>query len=123
MICHAGLTYPDECCGLLVGSSRSVAAAIPMPNVSRTPRTRFEVDAASHIALRRILRRLPAKVGVVGVYHSHPDGRARLSERDLEDAHYDGWVHIVIGGSPGQPRLGAYRVLNGRPFPLKIRRG
>lgn len=121
MICHAELAAPSECCGLLIGRGGIVQAAIPMPNIARTPRTRFEVDPASHIALRRVLRAVTPGNSIVGVYHSHPVGPAVLSPRDLADAHYDDWVHIVVGRVATRWRVRAYRIQNRRARAVKIR--
>ena len=50
-------------------------------NVAEPPRTRrFEVDPKLRLLLMRTLRDGPDDV--VGVYHSHPDGRAEPSETD-----------------------------------------
>jgi desampylase len=119
--CHALMAQPNECCGLLVGNEREIIAAIATANVAATPRTRFEVDPAAHIALRRALRRSKTRVSIVGVYHSHPASPAQLSERDLADAHYDDWVHIVVGDVATRAQMRAYQVRSGQAAGVKLR--
>ena len=78
--------YPEEACGLLVGRSPpgegySVSAVEASANVAEPPRTRrFEVDPKLRLRLERALRESPDSV--IGVYHSHPDGRPEPSDTD-----------------------------------------
>ena len=82
----AEAAYPEEACGLLVGQREPggacwVSAVEASANVAEPPRTRrFEVDPRLRLQLMRTLRDGPDEV--VGVYHSHPDGRAEPSEAD-----------------------------------------
>ena len=82
----AEAAYPEEACGLLVGSCAPeegyrVSAVEASANVAEPPRTRrFEVDPKLRLRLERQLRESPDSV--IGVYHSHPDGSAEPSETD-----------------------------------------
>ena len=79
--------WPRECCGLIEGTRNNermrMTALHPMPNIAELP-DRFEIDPAAHIALVRTLRGTDREI--VGCYHSHPNGRAEPSERDLARA-------------------------------------
>ncbi|HEX9158775.1 MAG TPA: M67 family metallopeptidase [Rhizomicrobium sp.] len=79
--------YPCECCGLIEGLADGnvvhVVALHPMPNLAQEP-DRFEIDPAAHIALLRTFRSTGREI--IGCYHSHPNGRADPSERDLARA-------------------------------------
>ena len=83
----AETAYPEEACGLLVGRSEAggawqVSAVEASANVAEPPRTRrFEVDPKLRLRLVRELRESPDSV--MGVYHSHPNGRAEPSETDI----------------------------------------
>jgi proteasome lid subunit RPN8/RPN11 len=68
------------------------------------------VDDAAHIQLRRILRDLSPAIEIVGVYHSHPTGPAQPSARDVRQAHYPAWVHVIVGFPSGRPEIRAYRL-------------
>ena len=83
----AEAAYPEEACGLLVGRAEpggaiQVSAVEASANVAEPPRTRrFEVDPKLRLRLERELRESPDSV--LGVYHSHPNGRAEPSETDI----------------------------------------
>jgi len=98
----ARAAFPEECCGLLVGRAggRSAATRVTRIVESRnlaTPsrRNRFEIDPEIQFKLLRELRAEPDDV--IGVYHSHPDGRASPSPRDLEDAADESLIWLVTG--------------------------
>ena len=119
---HAREAHPRECCGLLVGHGRDVNYAVAMPNLDRHP-ARFRVSDAAHIDLRRVLRSFLPPLQIVGVYHSHPAGPARLSETDLREAHYPAWIHLVIGLSPRRAEIRAFVVRNQSSVPVPVRWG
>jgi proteasome lid subunit RPN8/RPN11 len=83
-------SYPDEACGLLVGTAEPdgvvlVTSVEPAPNVASGSRgDRFEVDPRVRFALMRRLR--GSAECLIGHYHSHPDHPASPSGRDLEMA-------------------------------------
>jgi proteasome lid subunit RPN8/RPN11 len=97
MVAHARRDAPRECCGLLIGRGRRVDLAMPLANVARRPRTRFQVDPGEHIAVRRVLRHVAPALEIVGLYHSHPDGPAVPSARDVAEAHYPDWLFVIVG--------------------------
>ena len=116
---HARRQAPKECCGLLVGKDRRVDLALPMTNVDPRPRAGFRIDPAEHLAVRRVLRRLVPSLEIVGVYHSHPEGRARPSARDIAESHYPDWLYVIVDGSGRafgvfQIRQGAARRVSAR---------
>ncbi len=89
---------PRECCGLLEGvrdgEAVRVAAVHPTRNLSQEA-DRFAIDPAEQFALLRRLRGTGR--AVVGCYHSHPDGRAEPSPRDLAAAAEEGFVWLIAG--------------------------
>ena len=87
---------PNECCGLLLGREGVIAAARPVRNVHRAPRTHFEIDPQALIDAHRAARQGGPEV--IGYYHSHPHGPARPSATDRAMAHGDGRVWAIIGG-------------------------
>ncbi len=89
-------SYPNECCGLLIGQfhneGRVAAEAWPTPNEwtddvplaenedAHSLRDRFYISPHAYLqAQRQALRR---DLEIVGCYHTHPDDRAWPSERD-----------------------------------------
>jgi proteasome lid subunit RPN8/RPN11 len=112
---HADDAYPNECCGLLVGRGRQVLFAVRMQNMANTPQ-RYRVDDRAHIALRKSLRAFRPPLDIVGVYHSHPDGRPEPSRTDLAEAHYAEWVYVIVA----RGRLRAFRIAACRARQLAI---
>lgn len=93
--------YPDECCGLLVGSDgpdgRIVVSRIVESRNIRTDRARdrFEIDPQVRIDVERALRASAERV--VGHYHSHPDHPAQPSRTDLELAFEPNLIWLIVG--------------------------
>lgn len=87
---HAAATYPDECCGALLGTSSdaagvSILEAVPLANVTAEgPRRRFRVSPDDY----RQAEARSAQTGteLIGFYHSHPDHPAVPSQYDLDHA-------------------------------------
>jgi proteasome lid subunit RPN8/RPN11 len=117
---HARRAKPRECCGFLIGGRRRVLFAVATRNIARGP-SRYRIDDTSHIALRRVLRRYAPRLEIVGVYHSHPKGEARPSPRDLAEAFYPAWTHVIVGLRGGLS-IRAYRLAAGRAEIVAIRR-
>ena len=120
LVADARKALPRECCGLLVGRGRDVCYAVAMANVDRNP-ARFRISDAAHIELRRLLRSFMPALEIVGVYHSHPAGPARLSERDLREAHYPAWIHLVIGLAARRATVRAFVIRRAASVPIPIR--
>lgn len=120
LVAHARRDRPHECCGLLIGRGSRIDFACSLANVAATPATRYRVDDAAHLEVRRVLRRLAPPLDIVGVYHSHPSGPARPSERDLREAHYPGWIHLIVGFRGERALIYACRIRRGRAQPLRI---
>ena len=100
----AEAAYPEECCGLLSGAEEAGVVQVDgvheSENLAEEPARRFEVDPALRLRLQRTLR--GSGRGVVGIYHSHPDGPARPSPRDLDAAWEPDLVWLIIGVRKGQ---------------------
>ena len=120
MIRHARRDRPLECCGLLLGSRRRVSHAVAMPNLEVSV-SRYRIDDAAHIEMRRIVRRIAPPLSIVGVYHSHPAGDAAPSDRDVREAMYPDWVYMIVGLAPRRPVVRAFRIRDGRVRTLAVR--
>jgi proteasome lid subunit RPN8/RPN11 len=96
--------YPEEACGLLIGRRDDAAVVVtgvaPSPNRSPMPRTSFEIDAKLRLDLARALRGGPT--GVVGLYHSHPDGGAEPSATDRDRAWEPDLVWLIVALERGR---------------------
>ena len=99
---EAASTPAEEICGLLFGTRDRIAAARPTRNVAADRRTWFEVDPAALFAALRAER--AGGPTLIGHYHSHPNGRAEPSPRDLAAAE-PGRLWLIIGGGEARAWL------------------
>jgi proteasome lid subunit RPN8/RPN11 len=82
---HGRATYPDECCGALIGRDGVVQSTFALPNVTdEGPRRRFRISPDDYRASER--RASESGGELLGFYHSHPDHPARPSQYDLDHA-------------------------------------
>ena len=82
---HGAETYPNECCGALIGRDGVVTETLALPNTTEEgPRRRFKVRPQDY----RAAEGRAAQVGgeLLGFYHSHPDHPAKPSQTDLDYA-------------------------------------
>lgn len=114
--------FPRECCGLIEGTvSGTLAHALalhPCANLATAP-DRFEIDPQTHIRLLRALREGPQRL--IGCYHSHPNGTAAPSSRDIDGAGEEGFVWLIQAVERDHTAaLAAYRVVQGGFAPLSL---
>lgn len=118
---HAESTYPDECCGLLLGKiaqdSKTLVEVIATENVwsAETAKNFSSIDAASDISYTQrshyaIAPEIMLKVqksardrqlNIIGIYHSHPDHAAIPSECDRVYAWYE-YSYIIVSVHQGK---------------------
>jgi proteasome lid subunit RPN8/RPN11 len=119
VIAHARRAAPRECCGLLIGRGRHVSGALAVRNLA--PGTmRYEIDPRAHIDARRVLRQIVPPLEILGVYHSHPAGRARPSTTDIAEALYPDWVYLIVGLGGARVQVAAFAIRRGRALPVKL---
>jgi len=92
--------HPRECCGLIEGTHNKLEtialACHPTRNLA-AGNDSFEIDPARHIELLRSLRGTGREI--LGCYHSHPNGRAEPSSRDLARATDENFLWLIAAGS------------------------
>src|SRR5512143_89540 len=87
---HAEAGYPNEICGILLGSdsegSRTISGALAIENSFAADEQyhRFLITPQDIFRAERLARQ--KQLDVVGVYHSHPDDEARPSAYDRDHA-------------------------------------
>lgn len=104
---HGRATYPEECCGALLGRLQGevsvVEAVEAIDNVGEEERRRrFLVDPRDYLAVEREARLRGLEV--LGFYHSHPDHPAAPSEFDRQHA-WPNLLYVIVavaGGSPAE---------------------
>jgi proteasome lid subunit RPN8/RPN11 len=93
----AAAAYPNEGCGVLIGSVADAQVTIVDATSARNlntdrARDRYDLDPADFIRADRDARE--RGLDVVGFWHSHPDHPARPSQTDTERAWID-YVYII----------------------------
>ncbi|NWH07986.1 MAG: M67 family metallopeptidase [Alphaproteobacteria bacterium] len=91
---------PEEACGLILGHTEEAIAVVcaiaPSLNRAEGDRARsFAIDPDLQFRLQRDLR--GGRESVIGVYHSHPNGKAEPSPRDAAMAFEAGFIWVVVG--------------------------
>jgi proteasome lid subunit RPN8/RPN11 len=97
MVDHARKTYPNECCGAMLGSveggRKLVRVALPLRNAFEGAQTeRYELRPEDLLAAVKAARE--RQMELVGIYHSHPDCGAYFSETDLKNS--CPWYSFVV---------------------------
>lgn len=119
LLAHAREQVPNECCGLLIGTSARIERAVRASNTRASP-TRYTIDPADHFQALRIAR--ATGTAVVGFYHSHPASPPVPSETDREGAAYPGHCYLIVspghGNHPAEVRGFTWEDGNFRPLTL-----
>lgn len=100
---HGMETYPNECCGALIGTEGVVNLVAPLPNTTEDgARRRFLIRPSDYTFVEREAARY--QQDLLGFYHSHPDHPARPSQYDLDHAFPFFW-YVIVSIQQGQPEL------------------
>jgi proteasome lid subunit RPN8/RPN11 len=97
MVAHARETYPNECCGAMLGNldsgDKNVSIALRLENAfAGAQQARYELRPEDLLAADREAR--SRNLDLVGIYHSHPDCGAYFSETDLKNS--CPWYSFVV---------------------------
>ena len=105
MCAHAEQTYPEECCGSMLGrdlpnGDREVVAVIEGTNSKEGNRERrFLLSPEEQLAAEKTAQ--SQGLDVVGIYHSHPDHPSQASEFDRQHA-LPYWSYLIISCLSGK---------------------
>jgi proteasome lid subunit RPN8/RPN11 len=107
---QAAAADPRECCGLLEGMRKDgnfrVTALHSARNLAMDT-DRFDIDPRDHVAASKAARARGHEI--IGCYHSHPDGYAQPSARDLAGAGEEDFLWLIAAGA----ELAAFVYLGG----------
>jgi proteasome lid subunit RPN8/RPN11 len=97
MLLHAERTYPNECCGAMLGritgAKKIVTEVLPLDNAfTGEKRHRYELRPQDLLAADRAAR--ARGLDLVGIFHSHPDCNAYFSQADLKNS--CPWYSFVV---------------------------
>ncbi|MEH2362651.1 M67 family metallopeptidase [Nostoc sp.] len=114
---HAESTYPDECCGIILGylanECKTVVEVMPTENVwnteaaaefpgDRTTESKSRQYAiAPEIMLKTQKEARDRSLNIIGIFHSHPDHPAIPSECDRLYG-WQGYSYIIVSVQNGK---------------------
>lgn len=102
---HGEETYPDECCGALLGRSTPdgwvVESSVRAGNTrTDSAHNRYHIAPLELVRIERNARKLG--LDIAGFYHSHPDHPAQWSLTDLSEAHWLGCSYVITAVARGK---------------------
>lgn len=97
MVAHARSTYPNECCGAMLGvirnGEKTVKLTLELENAFHGEQgSRYELRPEDLLNADREARR--RGMDLVGIFHSHPDCKAYFSKTDLKNS--CPWYSFVV---------------------------
>ena len=114
---HGEETYPNECCGVLLGKNQPgvgnrVHAIVPAGNTrTDSAHNRYHIAPQELVRIQRQARGLG--YDIVGFYHSHPDHPAQWSKTDFAEAHWMGCSYIITSVEKGKATVTNSFLLSG----------
>lgn len=114
---HGEETYPNECCGVLLGKNvldegNRVHEIVRAGNTrTDSAHNRYNIAPQELVKIQRQARGLG--LDIVGFYHSHPDHPARWSSTDFAEAHWLGCSYIITSVEKGKAVLTNSFLLSG----------
>jgi proteasome lid subunit RPN8/RPN11 len=106
---HGEETYPNECCGVLLGKSDATLGnqvrQIVRAGNTRTDsaHNRYNIAPIELVKIQRQARELG--LDIIGFYHSHPDHPAQWSPTDFAEAHWVGCSYVITSVEKGKAVL------------------
>jgi len=108
---HGEETYPNECCGVLLGKNVAEGnSATALNHVHQivcagntrtdSAHNRYNIAPQELVKIQRQARGLG--LDIVGFYHSHPDHPAQWSTTDFAEAHWLGCSYIITSVEQGK---------------------
>ena len=97
MVSHARATYPNECCGAMLGAidgdAKTVRESVALENAFEGEQAaRYELRPEDLLAADKAAR--ARGMDLIGIYHSHPDCGAYFSPTDLRNS--CPWYSFVV---------------------------
>lgn len=126
---HARAGYPNEACGLIIGSATPAAGGralrfVPTRNAARSP-YRYEIDSGELLAVT--LEADASDEEIWGIVHSHTHTPARPSPTDIGLAFYPEALYVLVSlaaseadARTGEPGLRAWRIVAGEVAEVEL---
>lgn len=110
IIGHAQEAAPNECCGLVGGTTDGVAQTIYRTrNIAADPLVTYEASPQDLFAAQRQMRERGEEL--IAIYHSHPRAKdPQPSATDVRLAYYPSAVYLIVGLGDDEPCVRAFRI-------------
>jgi proteasome lid subunit RPN8/RPN11 len=119
MIAHARREPNLECCGLLAGRDGAITRIFPAANAAANPATSYEIAPKEIFDRMREMR--TDGIELLGIYHSHPNGKNEPSPRDIQQAYYSEAAYFIVSPLDGAEKpVRVFSVRDGRVEELQI---
>ncbi|MBH8572800.1 M67 family metallopeptidase [Nostocaceae cyanobacterium CENA369] len=131
---HAESTYPDECCGIILGylaiEGKTAVEVMPTANAWSTEAANFSQEnamdserqryaIAPQVMLQVQREARDRSLNIIGIYHSHTDNPAIPSECDRIYA-WQGYSYIIVSVQNGKAgELKSWSLDNNHQFQLE----
>ncbi len=116
---HAQITPLIECCGMLAGRDDVITRAFWATNAAKNPATEYEIAPKELFQLTREIR--AGGLQLLGIYHSHPNGKNEPSARDVEQAYYPDVAYFIISPlQDAEKPVRAFSISKGQVSELEI---
>jgi proteasome lid subunit RPN8/RPN11 len=126
---HARAGYPNEACGLIIGSAAAASGGralrfVPTRNAAASP-SRYEIDSGDLLAATLEAEAIDGEIWAI--VHSHLHTTARPSPTDIGLAFYPDALYILVSLAPaeadpatGEPGMRAWRIVAGEVFEVAL---
>jgi proteasome lid subunit RPN8/RPN11 len=118
---HGEQTYPNECCGALLGRALigqsgqegwSVESAVRAENAcTNSAHNSYAIAPLEVVKIESDASR--RGLNIAGFYHSHPDHPAQWSPTDLTEAHWLGCSYVITSVVAGRAAITSSFLLAG----------
>jgi [CysO sulfur-carrier protein]-S-L-cysteine hydrolase len=110
IIAHAREASPQECCGLIGGTSDGSAQTVYRArNIASDALVTYEAAPEDLFAAQRRMREGGEQL--MAIYHSHPrSSDPRPSQTDVRLAYYPSAVYFIVGLGESEPCVRAFRI-------------
>jgi proteasome lid subunit RPN8/RPN11 len=114
MAAHAYRCFPEEMCGLIVGTPSPsgqgrVTQFIPVTNIAASAKV-YTIDPKEHLHIELAAEKEGCEV--LGVVHSHTHSEPYPSPTDVAQAPDPGWHYVIVGLKRGAPEVRSYRIID-----------
>jgi [CysO sulfur-carrier protein]-S-L-cysteine hydrolase len=114
---HVDLCFSEEGCGLIGGKNNKAELVCSTENIFHSP-TSFKIKPEDQLTCFLQLEELG--IELIGIYHSHPAGPSRPSERDIEEFFYPGVVMLIWSRATGTWIVRVFEIENGKVMEVRL---